>query len=363
MTHGGLMDVKEFRQAFYQALDIEYLCLDVMGGLWDPAHSYGWAAEPRIVDNVEGLPYDPDVAREKMAIALEKMGYESVEDLPIIHFYTPPSNAGQMPAYEEMARMWQEELGVEVLIEPQDWSLITTYSWTGPNSALEDGFIAPIGGAMNQFDPRYLNNQSAQTVWNVGWPGFIQEFRTEQREFTNELATVDKVPTQEEWDTQMEETVALFETDYTAIKEEMGWDCTVTIERAGTPWEERIANLEEQWAEAETDEEKTNAWTNLLRYWMDTRGANIRNEWVTTTEPGKEHGYAQNLQHCVEMMDYTDEAFAIAAELHQALIEIAHMSPIGITKRFFMAKENISGVVPRYLSWAGLQHFQYYVVE
>ncbi len=364
-THGTFLDNRNLRHALYMSLDREYLTLDVMQGLMTPAHSYGWAAEPRIVDNVEGLPYDPDMAREKLAMALEELGVGDVSELPQFVFYTPPATSGNMPMYEEMVRMWQEELGLDVIVQPEDWGIISTYTWGNSNPTLEEGFV-PMGGAMNQFEPSYIPNQSMQTVWHNGWTGEIRQMKSERDEFHNEVATIDTPPTQEEVDAEFAKYEEFLDWTYNTFRpwvEAEGFEYWYAAMNRGTQPDEQFQNVKELWEEAETDEEKVLAWQNLLRATSNQEVEMAQNNWRMETEEGYDYAVLQDMQNHLDVVDFGDEAFQVGADMHQLLQEVGVILPIGITRLRYLAQEGVTNVVPRYISWGWLFQFQYITKE
>jgi ABC-type transport system substrate-binding protein len=363
-THGTTLDVLPLRQALYMAIDREYIANDIMQGMWTPAHTYGWAAEPRIADAVEGLPYDPEAALDSLQVALDELGLTDASELPQFVFYTPPANSGNMPVYEEIVRQWNETLGLNVVVQPEDWGIIGTYTWSGTNPNLEEGWT-PVGGAINVLDPEYLQNQAFQTVNNVGWTGEVRALETQRNEANNALATIDTPPTDEEFADKMAEARELAEPEWADLFEAQGWTWLADAYRRGNPIEEQFVQWEEEFAAAmeEGDEETAiGIWRNLNGWVNNEIFQNGRREYMLTEE-GNYLGELADKHEFLKVHDFTDETYAVAAEYHQQAIEAAYMGPIGIPKQFFLIREGLSGVTPRYVVGDWFHYFGYLNVE
>jgi ABC-type transport system substrate-binding protein len=356
-THESNLDNQNLRQALYMAIDREYICKELQQGLCEPAHSYGWTQDPRIADEVEGLPYNPDMAREKLDLALEELGYASVEDLPQFVFYTPPANSAGMPVYETYLDMWKEELGVDAIIQPDDYGINVTYTWNVTNPNLEEGFT-PVGGGMLLFDPAYLTNQALQTVWTLGFNGDIRAMVTENQEMLNEINLIDTLPDEETIEAEWALAEEMVSTDYVQLFEEAGYPYTARAIAIAGVESEQLAAIREQWEAAESDEEKLGVWKNLRRFVEGRKPSHTKWDWLLT-EDGADHARLQEIYMQLDMSDYGDEAFALAAEAHQLAIEMAYLVPVSIPQIYYLVREGVENVTPRYVSMGSLSHFQY----
>jgi oligopeptide transport system substrate-binding protein len=120
------MDNVHMRRAFAYAVDRQGLIDNVTKGGQEPAQWFsrpGLVASPTMETNPDlGIGYDPDMAQEELALALEDMGLESVDELPPITLMHNESE-GHARIAEAIQQMWAEELGIDVQIATQEWKV------------------------------------------------------------------------------------------------------------------------------------------------------------------------------------------------------------------------------------------------
>ncbi|MBZ0293437.1 MAG: peptide ABC transporter substrate-binding protein [Anaerolineae bacterium] len=114
------------RRALSYAVDRQSLIDNVVKGGQIPARWFSTpalAAAPTLESNPDmGVEYDPDLAREYLATALEEMGYASAEEVPTITllFNTSENHARIAEAIQQM---WADELGLDVQLTNQEFAV------------------------------------------------------------------------------------------------------------------------------------------------------------------------------------------------------------------------------------------------
>ncbi len=112
------------RLAFSYAVDRDAIVDNVTRGGQTPAQWFGLpvlVAAPTLDTHPDmGIWYDPDLAQEHLALALEEMGLGSVDELPDITLLYNTSEAHAAIA-QAVQQMWVEELGVEVQLTNQEF--------------------------------------------------------------------------------------------------------------------------------------------------------------------------------------------------------------------------------------------------
>jgi oligopeptide transport system substrate-binding protein len=123
------------RRALSYAVDREDIVENVTGSGQTPAPFFSnpsLAAAPLMEDYPDlGINYDPDLAQEELALALEEMGLSSVDELPTITILFNTSDAHQAIA-EAIQQMWLEELGIEAQIVNQEFAVYLDQRSTFP---------------------------------------------------------------------------------------------------------------------------------------------------------------------------------------------------------------------------------------
>jgi oligopeptide transport system substrate-binding protein len=119
MTKPPFDDV-HVRRAFSYAIDRQSLIDNVLKGGQLPANTF---APPGIFGNAAmdpeiGILYDPDKAREEMALA----GYPDGAGFPVVTLMHNTSE-GHARIAQAIQQMWKEVLGVDISIENQEWAV------------------------------------------------------------------------------------------------------------------------------------------------------------------------------------------------------------------------------------------------
>jgi len=111
-------DDMNFRKALNHAIDKELIAKEVMADLLVPAYGILPPGFPGYSDDLEGLRYDPDLAKQ----LLMKSKYANPETRPRIVITIPGSGGTPNLDLEVIINMWFENLGVEVEIQQVEWA-------------------------------------------------------------------------------------------------------------------------------------------------------------------------------------------------------------------------------------------------
>lgn len=119
------MDNLHLRRALSYAIDREDIVENITRGGQRPAPFFSNPAlnAAPLAENMPelGVEYDPDKAREELALALEELGLSDPSQLPPITLLFNTSSAHQAIA-EAVQAMWADELGVQVELTTQEFS-------------------------------------------------------------------------------------------------------------------------------------------------------------------------------------------------------------------------------------------------
>ena len=111
-------DDPKFRQALNHAVDKHLISNEVLSGLVEPAYGILPPGFPGFNQDLTGLEYDPDLARQ----LLEESEYADPATRPRI-VVTVPGTGGTIGLdLEVVIEMWKQELGVEVEIQQVEWA-------------------------------------------------------------------------------------------------------------------------------------------------------------------------------------------------------------------------------------------------
>ena len=111
-------DDPKFRQALTHAVDKDLIANEVLSELVTPAVGILPPGFPGYNPNLEGLEYNPDLARQ----LLSESKYADAETRPRI-VVTVPGTGGTIGLdMEVVIEMWRQELGVEVEIQQVEWA-------------------------------------------------------------------------------------------------------------------------------------------------------------------------------------------------------------------------------------------------
>lgn len=117
-TNMNPFDDLNFRKALNHAIDKELIAKEVLNGLVVPAYGILPPGFPAYHEEIEGLRYDPELARRLLA----ESKYADPASRDRIVVTTPGGGTGIGLDLEVILNMWQEILGIEVEIQQVEWA-------------------------------------------------------------------------------------------------------------------------------------------------------------------------------------------------------------------------------------------------
>jgi oligopeptide transport system substrate-binding protein len=133
-------DDPKVRLAFIMATDREKIVQVVLQGAVQYAPGILPPGLPGYDPNVQGIPYDPERARQLIA----ESSYGSVDNLPDIVLHVSGGGGAPPAAVEALLEMWRNNLGIEVLLEQTEYSvfLVDVAQRPNPYQLFSMGWIA-----------------------------------------------------------------------------------------------------------------------------------------------------------------------------------------------------------------------------
>ena len=168
------------RQAFAQSIDKEVLAKTVLKDLVVPAKGILPPGMPEFNPNLQGLPFDPDAGRA----LLEEAGGPSV--VSGVTLTASGRGASPGPILDALVAMWEQNLGVTVTIQQEEFGLFLRDLDEGSFQMFSLGWIADYVNAQNFLDIK-LHSQSANNETNYSNPqadALLEQARTEANEQT-----------------------------------------------------------------------------------------------------------------------------------------------------------------------------------
>ena len=149
------------REAFSLAIDRNFIVNTVTASGETPAPGFVPAG---VADAEEGKdfrtvggeyysvkPEDYEANCEKARELLKEAGYENGQGFPVVEFLYNTSESHKAIA-EALQNMWQEQLGVQVTLQNQEWNVFLTERKKGNYSIARDGWIADYNDPMSFLD-------------------------------------------------------------------------------------------------------------------------------------------------------------------------------------------------------------------
>ncbi len=149
-------DDPKVRQALSMAIDKELLANEILAGLVAPADGILPPGMPGFNDDLEGIEFDPDQARDLLD---EAGGPEILKDVVLL---TPGRGASPADALEAIVAMWTENLGLDsdIAIEQEDLGLFLRDIDESNFGLFSLGWIADYPDPQNFLDIKF-HSQSA----------------------------------------------------------------------------------------------------------------------------------------------------------------------------------------------------------
>ena len=173
-------DDPRVRRAFAMAVDKEILADVVLKDLVVPANGILPPGMPGFNEDLEGLPFDPEAAR---ALLEEAGGPSIVRDVTLL---SSGRGASVGPTIEAVAAMWQDNLGVTVEVNQEEFGLFLRDLDEGRFQMFDLGWIADYVDPQNFLDIK-LHSQSTNNETGYSNPevdDLLERARTEQDEAT-----------------------------------------------------------------------------------------------------------------------------------------------------------------------------------
>lgn len=168
-------DDPDVRRAMNMAIDKEFLATEFLQELVDPATGILPPGIPGYNDGLEGLPFDPDAARD----LLESTG--KADELDGKSILTSGQGAAPSDLLQAVVALWEENLGVTIEIEQEDFALFLSDLDAGSFEMYSLGWIADYPDPQNFLDIKFhsdsSNNESGYSSTEVD--ALLDEARAE----------------------------------------------------------------------------------------------------------------------------------------------------------------------------------------
>ncbi|MBN1304712.1 MAG: peptide ABC transporter substrate-binding protein [Anaerolineales bacterium] len=158
-------DVK-VRQAFSMAFDRQKYIDVLLSGKSLPAQGVFPPAMPGFDINLQGLPYDPERARQLLA----ESSYGGPEGLPTILYTDAGIGNDTSASVAALAQMWQQNLGVEITIENLEPNFYYDEIYAGNHGQIFDGGWCADYPDPENFADVLFHSQSQQNNGNYSNP-------------------------------------------------------------------------------------------------------------------------------------------------------------------------------------------------
>lgn len=153
-TEEAPFDDPRVRQALDMAVDKDLLANTILNGLVTPAKGILPPGIPGYNPNLEGLPYDPEAARDLLDDA---GGPGLLDDVTLL---TPGRGASPSDVLEAIVALWEENLGVSIAIEQSDFGLFLTDIDEGNFQMFSLGWIADYPDPQNFLEIKLHSNSA-----------------------------------------------------------------------------------------------------------------------------------------------------------------------------------------------------------
>lgn len=171
-------DNPEVRRALNMAIDKELLANTIFAELVTPAKGVLPPGLPGYNPDLEGLPYDPEAARDLLE---EAGGPELLDDVTLL---TPGRGASPSDFLEAIIALWEENLGVRIDIEQSEFGLFLRDIDEGNFQMFSLGWIADYPDPQNFLEIKlHSNSANNETVYsNPEVDQLLDQARTESDE-------------------------------------------------------------------------------------------------------------------------------------------------------------------------------------
>ena len=172
-------DDLKVRQAFSMAFDRQKFIDVVDNGVGIPASGLYPPALPGFNPNLQGLPYDPQQARQLLA----QSKYGGAQGLPPIVFTAEGIGNAASPDVAAMAQMWEQNLAVKITIENLEPDKYSDLLYSGQHGQLFSGGWCADYPDPENFADVLFHTGAQQNIGNYSNPALdtiLDQARTEQ---------------------------------------------------------------------------------------------------------------------------------------------------------------------------------------
>jgi oligopeptide transport system substrate-binding protein len=165
-TKGVTMNAN-LRKALSLCIDRKYLCDTVFSGSYIPAVAYigkGFPGSKSTTDfRDEAGPLfsssaDVKAAKQYMDKAVKELGFSKAADLPALEILYAKSNADYTTLFEYLQSVWQEQLGLTIVLTPMENAAMTAVRDKGDFTITPQGWGPDYFDASNTFSIQYSTN-------------------------------------------------------------------------------------------------------------------------------------------------------------------------------------------------------------
>jgi ABC-type transport system substrate-binding protein len=302
-----------------------------------------FGGDPRVTSKVKPLPYDVAQAKKLLADA----GFPDGKGFPGITFYAPPANDPQVPWIEAIAKMWQDNLGVKVTIQNNEWAVYSTLQWADANKDIKTGYTT-LGGPMNWFQPEDLL-MATPHIWY--FMDFKQGGMVKYLEYKDKINAVKNLTKAGDWaELDKRASDAWAKRQKIIAEQNNDWG---ELMKVPPTFKEQYDEIAKRFQAATDDKAKLSAYqdglTLILKEEQDAAMYDDMNPSNAQARPLLFKLRKQSL----------DQAWDLVVPLEQLAVDTAWMVPIYNQKIFYVTDPHLSGVVPNKLSWGNYFQFQY----
>jgi ABC-type transport system substrate-binding protein len=337
----GPLSDQRVRQAFAMAIDKKAITDQVLRGLAVPTDVFN--SDPRIKDNVKGLPFDVAKAKQLLADA----GYPGGQGFPELILLAPPTNDPQMPMIEAAQKMWQDNLGVKVTIQNNEGPVYSTLQWASYNKDIKPGY-ATLGGPMNWFQPEDLTLVTTHIWYYMDFkPGGM----TKYADYQDQIEAVKSLTAPGDWAAlEKRANDAWAKRQQIVAQEQNEWG---QLMMQAPTFEDQWDAIDKRFQAATDDKEK-------LSSYQDGLTLVLKEEQDTTWYDYRTEANKQALRLIIKLRLQTlDQAWNTVAPLTQLAVDSGWMIPIYYNKLYYTTDPHLSGIVVNKLAWGGIFQYQY----
>jgi peptide/nickel transport system substrate-binding protein len=252
-----------------------------------------------------------------------------------------------MPMIEAVVKMWQDNLGVPIVIQNNEGPVYSSLQWSNYNENIKPGF-ATLGGPMNWFQPIDLLLNSNHIWYFMDYkPGGVAK----TVEYDKQIAEVANLTAPGDWaELEQRANAAWAKRQQIVAQENNEWGQDMVIPPT---FKEQFDAIAKRFNEATDDAAKLSAYKDGLT--LVLREEQSIAQYDNMTDTNKQ---AQRLMAKLSRSTL-DEAWDTVVQIQQLAIDSAWMVPIYNNKVYYTTDPRLSGIVLNKLSWGHIFQYQY----